>query len=93
MPWASGDHPDAAESLGILDRINSVLAVAPLGDTGTEQADSDDQPDIISLCAMMDEARAAKDWPKSDEIRAQLEQAGYDVKTTPAGTIAEKKLA
>ncbi|MCH2210974.1 MAG: cysteine--tRNA ligase [Fuerstiella sp.] len=93
LPWASGDHPDAAESLGVLDRINSVLAVAPLGVAGSEQTESDGQPDVISLCAMMDEARASKDWPRSDEIRAQLEQAGYDVKTTPAGTVAEKKLA
>lgn len=93
LPWAAGEHADAAESLGVLDRVNSVLAVAPLGEAGAEASDSGDNPDIISLCAAMDDARAAKDWPKSDAIRAQLEEAGYDVKTTPDGTVAEKKLA
>lgn len=92
LPWASGEHPDPAESLGVLDRINTVLAVAPLGDAEAS-AESGDGPDIISLCAAIDEARAGKDWPKSDAIRAELEAAGYDVKTTPEGTVAEKKLA
>jgi cysteinyl-tRNA synthetase len=93
LPWASGAHADAAASLGVLDRINTVLAVAPLGAIGNKQSDSGDQPDIISMCAAIDEARAAKDFPKSDAIRTQLEQAGFDVKTTPDGTVAEKKLA
>lgn len=92
LPWASGEHPDPAESLAVLDRINTVLAVAPLGDAEAS-AESGDGPDIISLCAAIDEARAGKDWPKSDAIRAELEAAGYDVKTTPEGTVAEKKLA
>ena len=92
LPWAAGEHENAAESLAVLDRINTVLAVAPLGDSN-QQESNDDGPDIISLCAAMDAARAAKDWPQSDAIRAELEQAGYDVKTTPDGTVAEKKLA
>ncbi len=92
LPWASGEHTDPAESLAVLDRINTVLAVAPLGDAEAS-AESGDGPDIISLCAAIDEARAGKDWPTSDAIRAELEAAGYDVKTTPEGTVAEKKLA
>jgi len=93
LPWASGEHENAAESLAVLDRINVVLAVAPLGEAGNGSSDAGDQPDVISLCTAMDDARADKDWPKSDAIRAQLEDAGYDVKTTPEGTVAEKKLA
>jgi len=92
LPWASAEHSNAAESLAVLDRINAVLAVAPLGEA-TLQESNDDGPNIISLCAAMDAARAAKDWSQSDAIRAELEQAGYDVKTTPEGTVAEKKLA
>ncbi len=92
LPWAAGAHPNAAESLAVLDRINTVLAVAPLGEVGSETSSSD-QLDVASLCAAMDAARAAKDWAESDAIRAQLEEAGYDVKTTPDGTVAEKKLA
>ena len=93
LPWASGDHSDAAVSLGVLEQINTVLSVAPLDVVGGEQSDSGDQPDVISLCAAIDEARAVKDFPTSDAIRTQLEQAGFDVKTTPDGTVAEKKLA
>jgi len=93
LPWASGDHSDAAVSLGVLEQINTVLSVAPLDVVGGEQSDTGDQPDVISLCAAIDEARAAKDFPTSDAIRTQLEQAGFDVKTTPDGTVAEKKLA
>ena len=93
LPWASGDHCDAAVSLGVLKRINTVLEVAPLGERVGVPSDSGDQPKIISLCAEIDQARAEKDWPKSDAIRTRLEQAGYDVRTTPEGTVAEKKLA
>ena len=76
-----------------LDRINDVLAVAPLAAVESAASDSGDEPDIISLCKAMDDARGAKDWSTSDSIRAQLENAGYDVQTTPEGTVAEKKLA
>ena len=94
MPWASGDHPQPAESLAVLDRINSVLAVAPLAENDTAGQDAAaDEPDVVSLCAAIDQARAQKDWTRSDAIRAELEAAGYDVKTTPDGTVAEKKLA
>ena len=93
LPWASGEHGDAAVSLGVLRRINTVLEVAPLGELSAALPDSGDQPEIISLCAEIDQARAEKDWPKSDAIRTRLEEAGYDVRTTPEGTVAEKKLA
>jgi len=41
----------------------------------------------------LDEARASKDWAKSDAIRDKIQDAGYDVKTSPEGTVAEKRLA
>lgn len=91
LPWASGEHPHAAESLGVLNRINSVLAVVPLGKESEE--DSAGEDDIHELCAALDAARAAKDWGMADSVRDQIITAGYDVKTTPEGTIAEKKLA
>jgi cysteinyl-tRNA synthetase len=91
LPWASGEHPNAAESLGVLNRINSVLAVAPLGEESEE--DSEGEDDINERCAALDAARAAKDWGTADSVRDQIIAAGYDVKTTPEGTVAEKKLA
>ena len=41
----------------------------------------------------MDAARAAKDYAGSDAIRAELQDAGYDVKTTADGTVATGRLA
>jgi len=93
LPWAATEPDNPAEALAALDRINDVLAVAPLAAVVGAGAGSDDEPDIISLCKAMDDARGAKDWSTSDSIRAQLENAGYDVQTTPEGTVAEKKLA
>jgi cysteinyl-tRNA synthetase len=93
LPWASSEPDNPAEALAALDRINDVLAVAPLAAVESAASDSGDEPDIISLCKAMDDARGAKDWSTSDSIRAQLENAGYDVQTTPEGTVAEKKLA
>ena len=93
LPWASTEPDNPAEALVVLDRINGVLAVAPLAAVESTASNLDDEPDIISLCKAMDDARCAKDWPTSDAIRTQLEDAGYDVQTTPEGTVAEKKLA
>ena len=93
LPWASSEPENAAEALAVLNRINGVLAVAPLGEAETDSESSDDGPDIISLCKALDDARAEKDWGTADSIRAEIQSAGYDVKTTPDGTVAEKKLA
>ena len=90
LPWATTDPENPAEALAVLNKINEVLAVAPLGDA---TAATDDDFDVAAKCKAMDDARAAKDWGTSDALRAELEAAGYDVKSTPDGTVAEKKLA
>lgn len=90
LPWAGSEITDAAEALAVLDKINHVLAVAPL--STDEQSDSG-ADDISALCKALDEARANKDWATADSIRDQIQDAGYDVKTSPEGTVAEKRLA
>ena len=90
LPWASSEISDAAEALAVLDKINHVLAIAPLS---TSEVKDDSADDITALCQQLDEARASKDWAKSDAIRDQIEAAGYEVKTSPEGTVAEKRLA
>ena len=94
LPWAASSPNNQAQALGVLNRINEVLAVAPLA--GADQADegSDAEGDqIVGLCKKMDEARAAKDFVTADAIRVEITAAGYDVKTSPQGTIATKRLA
>lgn len=41
--------------------------------------------DVQKLAAERAEARAAKDWAKSDELRDKLKEMGYIVKDTPHG--------
>ena len=56
---------------------------AVLGLLGKENEGADD--DIQSIAAERAEARAAKDWAKSDELRDKLKEMGYIVKDTPQG--------
>lgn len=94
LPWAAGAHSDPPVSLAVLNRINEVLAVAPL--TAAEQpsvGESAEQVEILQLCRRLDEARASRDFQAADGLRAQMEAAGYDVKTSRTGTVARKRLA
>ena len=90
LPWASSEPENAAEALAVFNKINDVLAVAPLGD---DKTGGGDDSEITALCKAIDAARAAKDWATSDALRKQIESAGYEVKNSPEGTIAIKKLA
>jgi cysteinyl-tRNA synthetase len=94
LPWASTTPDNPAEALAVLDRINQVLAIAPL-DTpdGSSSQDSDEASEIQALCRQLDEARAAKDYAAADAFRDQIQAAGFEVKTTPDGTVAERPLA
>ncbi len=56
---------------------------AVLGLLGKEKEGTDN--DIQSIVAERAEARAAKDWAKSDELRDKLKEMGYIVKDTPQG--------
>ena len=48
-----------------------------------------DRGEIDKLVAQRSEARAQKDWAKSDEIRKQLDGLGIAVSDTPTGSIWE----
>ena len=94
LPWASSTPSDPAAALGALNRINEVLAVAPLGDAAAPAGEaSGEQTAIEDLCRQLDDARKRKDFAAADGLRAEITKQGYDVKTSPNGTIAEKRLA
>ena len=61
--------------------IRELGAVLGLLDKEKEGADDD----IQSIVAERAEARVAKDWAKSDELRDKLKEMGYIVKDTPQG--------
>ncbi len=48
---------------------------------------------MAERCDALDAARARKDFTTADAIRDELQAAGYDVKTTPTGTVAPRRLA
>lgn len=97
--WISEKPEDPAEALGVFDVINSVLNVAPvLDDQGNavdtlEEAESGSSLDPEDWCRRLDEARQAKDYDTADTLRQELMDAGYEVRTTPEGTTAQRKLA
>jgi cysteinyl-tRNA synthetase len=55
--------------------------------------DESDLPDPVrALMAERDAARKAKEWSRSDALRAEIEGLGYIVGDSPAGTTVKKKL-
>ena len=42
--------------------------------------------EVLALVRQRDEARAARDWKRSDQLRDQLKAMGFEVRDTPAGT-------
>ena len=97
FPWMSGPHPDPHESLGVFQAINRVLAVAPVepfdGDPFAFESEESAELPVGDLCKQMDTARAEKRWSDADAIRKQLQDAGYEVRNSPEGTVATRQLA
>ena len=87
--WMGQTPDDPAEALGVFHKINSVLGIADLDET----ANASDEDNSEALCKQIDEARAAKDYDTADRARQELIDAGYEVRSTPEGTVAVKKLA
>jgi cysteinyl-tRNA synthetase len=106
--WLNEKPPATLESFGAIEQIDRVLGLG-MGverDGGgvndvlsVERINRGDfvrstvDPEIDHKCLAIDEARSAKDFDTADTIRQELIDMGYDVKTTPDGTIASKRLA
>jgi len=73
------DGPGAAAALGVLDELDSVLALKP--DAAAEGPDD-------AVQALLDEraaARSEKRWADSDRIRDELAAMGWEVRDSPEG--------
>jgi cysteinyl-tRNA synthetase len=57
-------------------RLDTIMAKQP-------RAISDE---ALALVRERDEARAARDWKRSDQLRDQLIALGFEVRDTPIGT-------
>jgi len=87
--WMAQEVTDPKEALGVFQKLDSVLGIANL-DTAEPQADDGD---VTTLCKQIDEARATKDYATADRLRDELVAKGYEVRSSPDGTVAQKKLA
>jgi cysteinyl-tRNA synthetase len=96
-PWVRGDHPDPHESLGVWKAMNSVLQLAPMneGVEGAEVAATDsggDDGEAEQWRVAMVAARKDKDYAASDDYRAKLLDAGYEVEISKDDVTIRKKL-
>ncbi len=90
--WISSPGDDAAEAYGVLLALDQVLGIWEI--TEIDRAAKDPECDIATnLCAMIDEARRARDFSAADTHRQRLIQLGYEVRSSSDGTSAKKKLA
>ena len=95
IPWAATKPDNAAEALGALKLINSVLSVAPLNegfDFGNASAGGDRLAQAEQWCTELDQARNDKNYSLADEIREKIRAAGFEVRTTKDGTVIQKEL-
>ena len=90
--WIASPGDDSAEAYGVLLALDQVLGVWEIATNECDRRDP--ESDIaITLCAMIDEARLARDFSTADALRQRLLQLGYEVRSSSDGTTAKKKLA
>ena len=83
----SGASAQAASAF--LDQIQDLLGIVRL-ESDSPQATSDGTDELAEtverLLQERTEARAAKDWPRADAIRAEIDALGIEVMDSPAGS-------
>ena len=87
--YMRGAELNAAEKVEFLRFVDSILALDLFRAPQPEQSE-ELPPQVQELLQQRAQARAAKDYKKSDELRAALVAAGYSVKDTPQGQKTEK---
>ena len=65
------------------EKINRVLALAP--------KQEEVPPEIVQLAEERVQARLAKNWQKSDELRDALQARGWDVRDTKDGQVVTRR--
>lgn len=86
--WELLDDPDlsGADKLTTIKKFDTVLGIKV-----DEQPEFCIPENIQKLAMERDEARKNKDWKKSDQLRDEIEKAGFIVNDTPGGTEVRPK--
>ena len=74
---------DIQATLQLLKTFDSVLGILP---AGAEEI----PPHIEELVRARTEARLAKNWARSDELRAEIAKEGYQIEDSPQGVRVKK---
>jgi cysteinyl-tRNA synthetase len=71
----------AWRSVGELELLERGLAIFGLGLEDAGEA----PPEAVRLAEEREEARAARDFDRADELRAEIERLGWEVQDSPDG--------
>ena len=77
---------DAKEALLLLKKWDQVLGVLPL-----EEQEEEIPKELSQLLCLREEARKAKNFAKSDEMRNEILKRGYLIEDTPTGIRLKRK--
>jgi cysteinyl-tRNA synthetase len=91
--WETMKNPSLSEhdKMGTIMQLDEMLGIIDPSYQLSEQLTLTSLPqDIQSLIEERQNARAAKDWNKADELRALLKEKGYEIKDGPDGIIVAR---
>lgn len=74
--------------VGFLGEINKIFNIIDLEKLSTSV---NIPPEIIKLADEREKARKEKEWGKADELRKNIEKAGYEIKDTDEGPQIKKR--
>lgn len=74
---------DAQRIIDFISKVNDIFGILPKEESVPDE--------VIAISADREKARLEKDFAKSDELRAKIENLGWDVKDTENGTEIKRK--
>ncbi len=79
-----GRDYDAATAWANIAQICDAVGLEPI------TQDEGIPDDVAAIATARDQARAARDWPEADRLRARIEAQGFTVEDTPDGTVVRR---
>lgn len=83
----------AGSALGYLRRIDDLLGIVGMDIEAAEETGAEDDAQVEELINRRQEAKRTKQFALADEIRAELDAMGIELRDTPDGTTWRRKSA